>query len=652
MCYYERNFIMNSKELEQKLSSYCEVNEDKVETLLDISNSYTEKDINKSYAFLQQAIESSTKIPLNQELSLKILQQEKKVVALVDDSNLPKLYLEIGAQYISSLPETALFCFNKGLQISKELNNLESQADLHNNSGIIHFHRSNFEEATHSFDSALQIYILQNDKAGMSKSHNNLGTILCRRGNYSEGLKHFISAMKIFEEIGNKPGMAYCSNNIGNIYYEQKNLSNALEYYQRTYDLFEEMGDKKGLAMSLNNLGSIYNDNGDIKEALDLFERSLALKEEINDTLGISNSYANIGDTLKSLGKFTEAREYFTKSLKIKFELEDKSGIALTYNNLSELEFLLKNYTEAEKYAHLCLDIAKEIGTLLLQRFSYEQLYQIREVAQDFAGALKWHKLYKELSDKLSSEEKSKQLTELQAEYDNERKEKETEIYRLKNIELAQANKDIQDKNDELNRTSEHLELINKILRHDLTNNLSVLRSCFRIYERNKDEAILTEGAKYVEKSFKLINKMRNQEKLSRESNTQVVDLTEFMKQFIDHYPQIKFKVQQGVVFYANNALNSVIDNLISNAINHGKSSEISVTFKEDNEVHHLRIADNGEGVPDEVKSKIFEEGFKYGKTGNSGIGLYIVKRCMESIGGSVSVGDNKPKGAEFILTF
>ncbi len=39
-----------------------------------------------------------------------------------------------------------------------------------------------------------------------------------------------------------------------------------------------------------------------------------------------------------------------------------------------------------------------------------------------------------------------------------------------------------------------------------------------------------------------------------------------------------------------------------------------------------------------------------YGETGNTGLGLYIVRKIMENYGGCVHVEDNTPKGAVFVL--
>jgi len=643
---------MDTKDLEKKLNRNKIENKDKVGLLIDLSKQYLYKENAKSYIFGKQAESMIDSIDISNDIKTELSTIMDSVQEEITAIELPGIYLEAGTEYLRTVPETAFFCFSKGLEISKLENNPKHKADLLNNIGLYYNNRSDFEMAFHYFEEGLSAYELQEDKTGMSKSHNNLGTISCRLGDYNRGLKHFTKAKILFHEIGNNSGKAFCSNNIGSIYYEQKNYYKALEYYRKSYEIFKGLDNKRGIAMTLNNLGSISTEKGDITGAMEYFQKSLKVKEDMDDPLGISNSYVNIGDAHRILGNYEEAREYFRKALKLKTKLDDKSGLAITYNNISELESILENYAEAEKNAHQCLKLSLEIGTLIHQRFAYEQLYKIKEVQEDFREALKWHKLYKKVNDKICNEENSNQLNEIQTKYNSVKREKEAEIYRLKNTELAQVNDEVKLKNEELQSNKEHLELINKILRHDLTNNLSVLRSSYRIFERTKNENVLAEGATYVEKSFKLINKMRNHERLCGSGKMRLINLHAFMEQYIKNYPSLEFEIEEASKFYANDALNSVVDNLISNAKEHGKASKIFVQFLGVEPNCKLLIADNGIGIPDEVKARIFEEGFKHGDSGKNGIGLYIVKKSMEEIGGDVIVRDHEPQGTEFILSF
>ena len=70
----------------------------------------------------------------------------------------------------------------------------------------------------------------------------------------------------------------------------------------------------------------------------------------------------------------------------------------------------------------------------------------------------------------------------------------------------------------------------------------------------------------------------------------------------------------------------------------------------EDNKCE-IKFKDNGTGIPDKIKDKIFDEGFSNGKAGHTGIGLHIVRKTIEHYGGSISVENIKPNGAVFTVT-
>jgi|GEM_PF-5798430 len=74
-----------------------------------------------------------------------------------------------------------------------------------------------------------------------------------------------------------------------------------------------------------------------------------------------------------------------------------------------------------------------------------------------------------------------------------------------------------------------------------------------------------------------------------------------------------------------------------SNAMRVDKN-RIDIVIRGTGEFCEVRIADHGTGIPNEMKEHIFEENFVHGETGNTGLGLYIVRNAMESYGGSVYV--------------
>jgi len=101
--------------------------------------------------------------------------------------------------------------------------------------------------------------------------------------------------------------------------------------------------------------------------------------------------------------------------------------------------------------------------------------------------------------------------------------------------------------------------------------------------------------------------------------------------------------------------LKIIINNLMSNAIKYADVSKqemlisIKTYFKEG--FHNIEISDNGIGIKDEFRDRIFEMYFGTNKNKGSGLGLYIVKEAVENIKGSIAVSSENNIGSKFIVT-
>ena len=100
-----------------------------------------------------------------------------------------------------------------------------------------------------------------------------------------------------------------------------------------------------------------------------------------------------------------------------------------------------------------------------------------------------------------------------------------------------------------------------------------------------------------------------------------------------------------------------VIVNLIDNALKYTEQgSEICVSAEKQRKYAVIRVADNGSGIPDDMKSHIFEM-FYTGKSTvadsrrSFGIGLTLCKSIVELHGGTLTLRDNVPCGCVFTFT-
>jgi signal transduction histidine kinase len=79
------------------------------------------------------------------------------------------------------------------------------------------------------------------------------------------------------------------------------------------------------------------------------------------------------------------------------------------------------------------------------------------------------------------------------------------------------------------------------------------------------------------------------------------------------------------------------------------EGGRLEVILEESRKTALLRIADEGPGIPDDIRAKIFDLYFTT-KTGGSGIGLAMTYRILQLHHGSVEVQSSEGRGTEFLL--
>lgn len=98
----------------------------------------------------------------------------------------------------------------------------------------------------------------------------------------------------------------------------------------------------------------------------------------------------------------------------------------------------------------------------------------------------------------------------------------------------------------------------------------------------------------------------------------------------------------------------SIVTNLLENAVKYSESpANIEVRLKMEMSHVVMEIADQGPGIPDKEKKRIFEKFYRIGseetrQTKGTGLGLYIVRQIVKAHNGEIFVLDNTPKGSVF----
>ncbi len=104
--------------------------------------------------------------------------------------------------------------------------------------------------------------------------------------------------------------------------------------------------------------------------------------------------------------------------------------------------------------------------------------------------------------------------------------------------------------------------------------------------------------------------------------------------------------------------LQILVNNLLENAIKYSpRDSIIECRLHTRNNTVQLQVLDQGPGIPDNEKKKVFEKFYRIGNeatrtTKGTGLGLYLCKKIVEEHRGTIRVTDNTPMGSNFTVSF
>jgi signal transduction histidine kinase len=92
-----------------------------------------------------------------------------------------------------------------------------------------------------------------------------------------------------------------------------------------------------------------------------------------------------------------------------------------------------------------------------------------------------------------------------------------------------------------------------------------------------------------------------------------------------------------------------VVTNLVDNAVRHGEG-EVSVTSAPGPLGLRITVDDQGEGIPEALRDRVFTKFWKHGARGGSGLGMYIVNGLVRVHGGELSILDAPGGGARIVV--
>jgi len=370
------------------------------------------------------------------------LQNEKYDTAQVD------LYQGIAKYYLKINLDSALFYAEKGLNLAKEI----------------------------EFESGIgYMYIV-------------LGHIQVVENDLFNALKNYQKAANSFHRANETEGISIAYLLLGNVYFTLANYPNALDYYQKGVVIADSLNLKKILPDFYNNLAALNEILQNYNEAINNLNKSLQLREDLKDQFGSINILINLSKIYLKLDELGIANDYLEKAYRLSLELRYNEGLYNIYNVYADIEKIQKNYTKAIEYynqgskylenigsdylgpisifkadlftnmGYCYLEnqdytraeqnllkgnhLAETTGHLLLLKSTSQYLSRLYEETRRPVKALGYAKKFKSYSDSLSKDENIKKITQLEMQFNFDKKLKEQEVEKAK-MELIQKRKEL-----------------------------------------------------------------------------------------------------------------------------------------------------------------------------------------------------------------
>ncbi|MCP4146616.1 MAG: tetratricopeptide repeat protein [bacterium] len=371
----------------------------------------------------------------------KCIQYGKQAAALSIKLHYPEgeaqAYNHMGiADAILRNSKNSLKIFQKALDIYENLDNKKGIAKILNNMGNVYRHINNSEKALEVLEKALKIEREYGSPHGLALALGNIGNIYSNLNDFHTALDYDLQSLKIKEELGDKNEIAVARHNIGNIYLNLNQPEKALEFFLPSLKVARDAGNKKAAADCLNCIGVAYRDLKKYDLAQDCFQNALTLAEELGDKMNLAYAYGNMATIFRNLKEYDKALTFYRKANKINVEIGDKWGIAGTLSVFGLLYSKKGRYDKAAQFLEKGLKLAKEIKAKDIVAQAYAWYSELYAAKGDYKKALKYFKLFQKTDKEVYNESSSRQLNQLQARYQSQKKAKE--------IDALKKNKKIQ----------------------------------------------------------------------------------------------------------------------------------------------------------------------------------------------------------------
>lgn len=353
----------------------------------------------------------------------------KAALSTVQDTTKVNLLLDISKAYVGTDQQQAIEYANQARNLARQHHFPKGEAYALKNIGLAYFMEGNYAEVLKYWQMSLRTFRSIQDKVGEGNLLSNIGAVYFNQGYDAKALEYYLQALQVSEAINDKFRIATAMSNIGAVYYNNPATHDkALDYYTQALKLCEKINYKMGIGASSVNIGEVYLAKGDDESALKYFQKSLKMLEESDNKDKVAYSLNNIANVYSRQKDYNQALTYHqkafatAKSVSAKIEMaQSLIGMGNIYNLQAKTTEALQAFTQAQA-------IAKEVGSNNELRDAYAGLARAYAASANYQNAYQYQSLLTSVKDTLYNAETNKKIVNLQANYENEKKQAQIDL--------------------------------------------------------------------------------------------------------------------------------------------------------------------------------------------------------------------------------
>lgn len=360
----------------------------------------------------------------------------------MEDTSKIDLLEDIYQLLLGTEVDSAIQYAQKAVSLADEINDQERKGYMLKNVGIAYYYKGDFVETLDYWRKSLATFERINHPKGISNLLSNIGAIYNATGDYSQAMDYFLKALRIAEEHKDDFRRATSLQNIGALFSNMEDYEQSQKYYEEALVLCKELDYKKGIATIVMNLSEVYRNIGDLDKAAEQITEAKRLFKETED-LSLPEAMIAASDLFNRQNKFREA----INESKAAYALAEKNGskafmqrslitMGNAYNEIGSTQSAISAFSEA-------IDLGNQIGVNLDLQQAYHGLIVSNRLSKNYKALSINQDSLLSINNQIYNKEKDDKISNLQLEFDLEKRETEVALLNadneIKNQQITQA---------------------------------------------------------------------------------------------------------------------------------------------------------------------------------------------------------------------